>query len=262
VNTDRWFVDWFNDDYLKVYAHRDDREARSIVDLICETLPASSGGRTLDLGCGAGRHLPYLQDRQAVVGLDLSPWLIDAARRSHPEAPLVRADMRAIPFRDDSFTLVVSLFTSFGYFGEDAENRRVLEDIGRITSPGGWLVLDFLNAPFTRRTVVDLERAPAGSGCADQSRSISESGRFVLKTIRLPAKNRSFHERVRLFEPQDLIAMIAASGFAVRCIFGDYEGRALTPHAPRAVIFAQRAPTARAGIATAGMKQKQPSCAG
>src|SRR3954471_6110479 len=101
-----WFKEWFNEDYLALYSHRNEGEARSVADLIRGRVPAQSCGRTLDLGCGAGRHLPYLRAQHRTAGLDLSPWLLDVARQKHPPPPLVRADMRRLPFQDGSFTLV------------------------------------------------------------------------------------------------------------------------------------------------------------
>src|SRR4051794_9885511 len=110
-----WFSRWFNEDYLTLYAHRDEGEARSLADLIKARIPALAPGLTLDLACAAGRHLPYLALQQRTIGLDLSPWLLDVAHKRDSSATLVRADMRALPFRSHSFTLVANLFTSFGY---------------------------------------------------------------------------------------------------------------------------------------------------
>ncbi len=235
---DQWFADWFN--HLKLYAHRSAEEAFSVVDLIAKRLPGIAGGRTLDLGCGAGRHLRYLGRLQKAIGLDLSPWLLGVAREKSPEAPLSRADMRALPFRDGSFNLVVSLLTSFGYFRDDAENAHVLEEIARVTEPGGWLVLDFLNAPQTRRALVPFERRQIGGQWVRQLRRISETGHFVLKTIRMEDSGGEFHERVRLFEPAELAAMLTSAGFDVRSLDGDYAGRPWNESSPRAIVMSRR----------------------
>ncbi|HEY6360784.1 MAG TPA: methyltransferase domain-containing protein, partial [Vicinamibacterales bacterium] len=74
----------------------------------------------------------------------------DAARTSLPGTPLVRADMRRLPFRDAAFTLVVNLFMSFGCFRENSHHAEVLKEVSRVTALGGWLVLDFLNAARVR----------------------------------------------------------------------------------------------------------------
>lgn len=237
---DRWYADWFNQDYLDLYVHRNASEARSVADLIAARLPDVRGGLTLDLGCGAGRHLPFLGERQTTIGLDLSPWLLGVARERHPASPLARGDMRTLPFLNASFTLVVSLFTSFGYFREDEENHQVLEEVARVTAPGGWLVLDFLNASHTRRTLVPSERTRVGTQWVQQTRRISDTGHFVTKTIRLEASGREFIERVRLFEPDELSAMLTVAGFEVADLYGDYGGGMWTPASPRAVVFARR----------------------
>jgi len=237
---DSWFSEWFNQDYLKVYAHRDEGEAQSIADLINARIPGLGRGLTLDLACGAGRHLPHLGVQQRTIGLDLSPWLLEVAREKDAEAPLVRADMRSLPFRSATFTLVANLFTSFGYFDDDADSARMLSEVTRVTKRGGWLVLDFLNAPNTRRSVVPFDQKQIGGLRVEQRRRITTSGRFVVKNIRVGVAEREFTERVRLFEPADLIAMVRAAGFEVKDLYGDYTGRSLTPQSPRAIIIAQR----------------------
>jgi ubiquinone/menaquinone biosynthesis C-methylase UbiE len=238
---DRWFSEWFNQDYLKVYAHRDETDAELLASLIDSNLPAIEGGRTLDLGCGAGRHLPYLMRRQRTIGLDLSRWLLAVARAKAPDASLTRADMRALPFADRTFSLVASLFTSFGYFNDDEQNALVLREIARVTEPEGWLVLDFLHASHARRSVVPFDRQQMGSVRVDQRRRLSPSGRFIVKEIKLDDSDTQFVERVRLFGVGDLSAMIAECGFHVRQVFGDYQGRPLEAQSPRVIIFAQRA---------------------
>ncbi len=237
---DRWYAGWFNQDYLDLYAHRSTHEARTVADFIAAALPDARGGLTLDLGCGAGRHLPFLAERQATVGLDLSPWLLAVARRHVPDAPLARGDMRALPFRDAAFTLVVSLFTSFGYFADDGENEGVLAEVARVTAPGGWLVLDFLNAPHARRTLVPTERTRVNARWVRQARRISDDGRYVTKTIHLEDSGREYVERVRLFEPDELMRMLRAVGFDVGALYGDYDGGVWRATSPRAIVVAHR----------------------
>jgi SAM-dependent methyltransferase len=242
---DSWFSQWFNRYYLKLYAHRDSGEARSIASLIQARLPDIPQGLTLDLACGAGRHLRYLSRRQKTIGLDLSPWLLDVARQKNTSAGLVRGDMRALPFRNETFTLVANLFTSFGYFAEDDQSVHVLREIARITKPCGWLVLDFLNAPHARHSVLQNfreSRKQLDTVRVNLNRRITPSGRFVVKTIEIEDEetDQVFMERVRLFEPRELIEMARATGLLVRDAFGDYAGRGLSPESPRAILFAQR----------------------
>jgi SAM-dependent methyltransferase len=238
---DDWFEDWFGEEYLALYEHRDHHEAREVVRLIAERLGDEPQARVLDLACGAGRHQRMLCDRGWwTVGLDLSPSLLRAARAEDRTGPLVRADMRRLPFADASFSVVVNLFTSFGYFREDAQHLRVLNEVARVTRPDGWFVLDYLHADQVRATLVPRDEQTVGTTVVEQEREISLDGRFVRKTITLGELGRTFVERVRLFEPEELVAMATAAGFAVDAVLGDYAGSALTATSPRTILFARR----------------------
>lgn len=238
---DDWFEDWFGEEYLALYEHRDHHEAREVVSLIVERMGEAVDAPVLDLACGAGRHQRTLCDRGWwTIGLDLSPSLLRAARAQDRTAPLVRADMRELPFADASFALVVNLFTSFGYFRDDAQHLRVLRDVRRVTRPGGWFVLDYLHAEQVRQSLVPRDERTVGTVTVEQEREISADGRFVRKTITLGDLGRTFVERVRLFEPAELEALCTSAGFDVEAVLGDYDGTALRPDSPRAILFARR----------------------
>ena len=154
-----WFEEWFGEEYLQLYPHRDDAEAERAVALIARATGFTAGWRVLDVGCGAGRHARALRSLGArCVGLDLSAALLRVAR-GVTDAPLVRADMRRIPIRPGSMDLTVSLFTSFGYFEHDEEHQAVLREMVGTLRPGGWLVIDFLNAVEVRRRLLPRYRA-------------------------------------------------------------------------------------------------------
>lgn len=57
----------------------------------------------LDLGCGPGRDLAWLNDRgYPVIGIDRSAAMLHLAAARVPDAPLVRADVRRLPVRSHS----------------------------------------------------------------------------------------------------------------------------------------------------------------
>jgi SAM-dependent methyltransferase len=232
-----WFEEWFGEEYLHLYPHRDDRDAERAVTLLARELPWQDGWRVLDVACGAGRHLLALERAGACpVGFDLSRALLGRARTA-TSRPLIRADMRALPIRAGSMDLTVNLFTSFGYFAADEEHTDALGQMLATVRPGGWFAIDFLNAEQVRSDLVSSEAATFGPLTAEVRRDLIENGRFVRKQITL-SDGRRFEERVRLLGPRDLERMIAAHGGRVTGRFGDYEGAPLG-QGPRTILLAR-----------------------
>jgi len=230
-----WFEEWFGEEYLQLYPHRDDVEAERAVALIVRATGLAAGWRVLDVGCGAGRHARAFRAIGAqCVGLDLSRTLLRVAQ-GLTDAPLVRGDMRHLPIRAGSMDLTVSLFTSFGYFEHDEEHRAALREMVGTLRPGGWFVIDYLNAAEVRRQLVARETVAVRSGRAEVARAMSADGRYVCKTIVTPA-GRRFTERVRLFEPAQMMTMLEDAGVEVRHRFGDYHAMPLQPDSPRTIL--------------------------
>lgn len=232
-----WFEKWFGEDYLAVYPHRDSREADRVVEFLHGALVGKKIDRVLDLACGAGRHSRVLGRHWWTTGFDLSETLLRLARREAHEACYVRGDMRLLPFRPSAFSLVVNLFTSFGYFSEEADHRAVLAEVAAVLPAGGIFVLDYLNAEQVVATLTPRDERRVNDLVIEQERSITADGRFVEKKITLRGKNKTFVERVRLFSRADLESLLEGAGFTVSEVFGDYSGAAWTPASDRTMLF-------------------------
>lgn len=93
-------------------------------------------GRVLDVGCGAGRHALYLQQRGLdVTGIDSSPGAVKVCRLRGLKKALVRSIDELGRFRAASFDTVLMLGNNFGLLGGAAKARRLLKELSRITSP-------------------------------------------------------------------------------------------------------------------------------
>ncbi len=235
-----WFTRWFGKEYLDLYPHRDEAEARAAVDMVLSTLGGVPMHAALDLACGSGRHTRALCEHVWTVGLDLSATLLEVAAAESSDVSYVRADMRVLPFAGGAFDLVVNLFTSFGYFATDDENRTVLREVHRVIAGGGTFVLDYLNADNVRDTLVPEDTHEVGNRMVTQRRKITEDRRFVEKMISATDCANTYLERVRLFEPAELRALLTDAGFTITHELGDYDGSALEPDSPRTIFFAQR----------------------
>lgn len=239
-----WYEAAFEARYLDVYAHRDDASARREVEGLLQRGLAPEGARVLDLACGAGRHARALfAAGRDVVGLDLSADLL-ARARSADEARLagrlVRGDVRHLPFRAGAFDAVTMLFSSWGYF-DDGDNERVLAAIQRVLRPDATLVLDLMNAARIRSTLVPESRDEREGRVLVQRRSLTQDGRRVVKHVELTEPDgttRAWHEDVRLFDPEELDALLARHGLHRTRLEGDFDGRPFDPDSPRMIAWA------------------------
>lgn len=99
-----------------------------------EYLPA--GTRLLDLGCGGGRDAGDLDLRgYRVVGVDRTSALLSAGRRRYRSLPLVRADLRQLPFHAISFDGLWAAASLMHL--PKPEARRILADLCKLVRPGG-----------------------------------------------------------------------------------------------------------------------------
>ena len=109
--------------------------------------------RVLDLGCGIGRMTAGLVGRFAeVVGVDVSPEMIDEARRLHGAAPGLRFETNSgadlADFADASFDLVFS-YSVLPHLPPDVVHA-YFHEVNRVLRPGGWFRYQFWVGPTAR----------------------------------------------------------------------------------------------------------------
>ena len=99
-------------------------------------LPLGPFGSGIDVCCGTGAGLRVLSSlcQGPVTGVDFSTGMLAQARRAYPDANLVRADVRALPFAG-AFDLAVS-FGALGHFLPD-ERPALFAGLYRALRPGG-----------------------------------------------------------------------------------------------------------------------------
>ncbi len=158
-------------------------------ELIIKMLRPKRGECILDAGCGTGvfsRGL--LAEGTFVVGLELSfPMLLRAGKKLEgAQFHMVQGDMQYLPFADNEFDKTISV--SAIEFLEDA--KEVIDELFRVTKPGGCLVVTTLNrlSPWaTRRKAAAKEGHPIFKHVfhrsPDEMRKISPLEPFIKSAI-------------------------------------------------------------------------------
>ncbi|MGZ4388058.1 MAG: methyltransferase domain-containing protein [Gaiellaceae bacterium] len=140
----RWYESFFAEDWLRIAA-RSDEHAAADVDALVELLGLDPDASILDCPCGTGRHSAELARRGfRVTGVDLNEGPLEVARGRGVDADFRQGDMRALPV-DGPFDAVVNLWTSLGYFEDEADDARALAEFARVLAPGGVLAVDTIN---------------------------------------------------------------------------------------------------------------------
>ena len=113
----------------------------------------------LEAGCGTGLLLGRAQQAaRRAVGVDLSPGMLEKARQRGLEVR--QADLASLPFDDHSFDTVYS----FKVLAHIHDIARALNELDRVTRPGGHLVLEFYNRRSLRALVKAVKRPGRISG--------------------------------------------------------------------------------------------------
>ncbi|HAA12365.1 MAG TPA: SAM-dependent methyltransferase [Cytophagales bacterium] len=222
--TTEWFGEWFNSPYYHIlYKHRDFEEAQAFIDVLSRYFEFSSEDHILDLACGKGRHSIYLNQKGLrVSGIDLSDQNIAyASKYSNNRLHFEVHDMR-LPFHPDTFTHVLNLFTSFGYFDTDEEHQQAIKRVAESLHPGGYFLLDFLN-PYVVINQLQPSEKKEVEGIHFLIHKRFEEG-YIIKDIRFEADQKSHHyfERVKAIRRWDFERYFQQAGLSLSGTFGDY----------------------------------------
>jgi SAM-dependent methyltransferase len=96
----------------------------------------SLGNTLLDLGCGTGEHIRYLQDHYAVSGLDISKEMIEIAKIKLPNAKFWQEDMKSF-YLGSQFDVIISLFGAISYIKtEENLDKTIKCMVGHLKSGG------------------------------------------------------------------------------------------------------------------------------
>jgi ubiquinone/menaquinone biosynthesis C-methylase UbiE len=110
-------------------------------------------GPLIDLGCGTGRHLVHFGKKGfPVFGIDLSKHMLTCCGRKLKKeglnASLVCGNLLKLPFRDNSFSYALCMFSTIGLVSGKTNRAVFLREVHRVLKPGGLFFVHVHNRLF------------------------------------------------------------------------------------------------------------------
>jgi hypothetical protein len=129
------------------------------------------------------------------------------------------------------------LFTSFGYFEDDADHLKTIKAIKANLNAFGFGVIDFMNSEFVIDNLVP-EEVKTVDGIDFCLKRYFSNG-YIVKDITFTANGKlyNFQERVRGFSLADFEALFKAAGVYLLDVFGDYKLRKFSANTSERLIM-------------------------
>jgi ubiquinone/menaquinone biosynthesis C-methylase UbiE len=108
-----------------------------LIDCFVDLSGQTPGARVVDLGCGSGIFTHLLSERgYTASGLDISPKLLELARRKYPSLQFDEGDVEALPYESESVDAV--LLSGLVHHLPDA--AKCAAEVARVLKPNGTFV--------------------------------------------------------------------------------------------------------------------------
>lgn len=249
VKRNNWFLELFNDEYLRTLSKDLKDHTDHEIEFIIRSLGVKKSARIFDLACGFGRHSIELAEREfEVAGLDLSRPLLQRAlteaQRRSLAIKFIHGDMRELNFKE-IFDACFCWQSSFGYF-DDKTNFQVLKGVHRALKSGGRFLLDLVNRDYV---VAEMPSRTWWEGveCVfleevefDYDKSILQTKRsFIYEDGSPPQEYTSY---LRLYGLHELRQLLNIAGFDVLEVSGElhHRGAFLGPNSSKLIVLAEK----------------------
>ncbi|MGO8836571.1 MAG: class I SAM-dependent methyltransferase [Limisphaerales bacterium] len=246
--------EWFDDDTFWRELHPFMFPEKRFADAAAQTgqvlkLTKPKGKAVLDLCCGPGRWaIPLAQKGFSVTGVDRTKILLAAAKTRAKAAKIkiewVRADMRDF-LRPDSFDLVLSMLTSFGYFDRPDEDRLVLRNMFANLKAGGVCLIELAGKEQIARVYqpTSSDTLPNGDILVQRHRIADAWTRIHNEWILVrKGRTKSFKFHHTIYSAQELSDRLAEAGFKHIKVYGSLDGDEYGPNAQRLIVVARKPP--------------------
>lgn len=234
-----------------MFGENPDKKAETDVENIIRLLELESlkNLSVLDLCCGFGRHTIQialqLNNIQQIVGVDRTKKYLDQAKGDAQSKNLniefVLDDMRNF-IQKDSFDLIINLFTSFSFFEDPEEDKKVLENAFSSLKSGGRLLIEIMGKELLARIFKERDWSEKDGVFILEERKIAKNWTWMENRWIIIDKGEVKEYKVdhRLYSARELEILLKEVGFQKIKFYGDLKGRLYDQSAERLVVIATK----------------------
>ena len=222
---DNWWQELFDEIYLLTDARSvcNENLTRQEVDFLEETLDLDKSTSILDLCGGQGRHSLELSRRgyANVTVLDYSRYLVDLGKKRAEQKKLnaifIQGDARNTGLLGQSFQFIIIMASSFGYFVDEDENKKILNETFRLLIPKGTLLLDLPDRDYVLQNFTPFSRHKVNEDITvNRKRELGDdiiySREVVLSLEKGCIRDRTYC--TRLYSPGKISDLLYSAGFS------------------------------------------------
>jgi SAM-dependent methyltransferase len=213
---------------------------------IISLLKISPGSFVLDLCCGPGRHSLELARRGfSVIGVDRTKTYLEKARKQAEieglKVEFIQEDMRSF-CKPNTFDVAINLFTSFGYFEDIDDDKKVITNVYRSLKNRGVFLIDIMGKEVLARIFRERDWYEVNNIIVLEERKICRNWSWIENRWIMikDGKMEEYKISLRLYSAAELTALLNDCGFNAIEVYGDLMGAPYDHTAKRLVLVAHK----------------------
>lgn len=239
---DNFWAKWAPILFPKQRWEKTQEEVTNIISLL-KIDPSAS---ILDLCCGPGRHSLELARRGfSLTGVDRTKSYLEKARKQAETEGLkvefIQEDMRSF-CKPNTFEVAINLFTSFGYFEEIKDDKKVIKNVYLSLKNKGVFLIDIMGKEVLARVFCERNWHEVDNNIVLEERKICKNWSWIDNRWILikDGKKEEYKISHRIYSAVELTALLNECGFNPIDVYGDLNGEPYDHTAKRLILVAHK----------------------
>ena len=239
---DNFWAKWAPILFPKQRWEKTQEEVTNIISLL-KIHPSAS---VLDLCCGPGRHSLELARRGFfIIGVDRTQIYLKTARKQAETEALkvefIQEDMRSF-CKPNTFDVAINLFTSFGYFEDIKDDKKVITNVYLSLKNKGVFLIDIMGKEVLARVFCERNWHEVDNNIVLEERKICKNWSWIDNRWILikDGKKEEYKISHRIYSAVELTALLNECGFNSIDVYGDLIGEPYDHTAKRLILVAHK----------------------